>query len=158
MDYLVKITERLDGGKGEVFEEIDGDAITGVGGSRGFHADYLCLGGEMGNRVEVQERQGRRDGEGEDLPGLEGRLMVEMEKAPRYTDISNNSMALVQFTAFRMQGLIMDRQRNYETIEAPSFQGGEHAAPIKLMNSLNLYAGGVPEDEKNCLIRRNSSR
>ena len=128
---FVKITERLGYGKGEVFEEVDGNAILGIGRPRGFQPDYFSLGREVGKMLDIQERQGRGNGEGEKLTGLERRFVVEVEKAPRQTDIPDNSMALVQFTAFRVESLVTDRQRNYETMKASSFQGGEHAAPFK---------------------------
>ena len=53
---MVKITKRLGRGKGEILEEIDGDAITGIRRPRGFQPDHLCLGGEVGNGVVIQER------------------------------------------------------------------------------------------------------
>jgi len=112
-------------------EEVYRDAITGIGRSRRLQADYLSLGREVGNVVDIQERQGRGDGEREDLAGLNGDLVIQVEKAPRQADISDNPMALVQFTTFRVPGLIVDRQRNQETIKAPSFQGGGHTAPKK---------------------------
>ena len=120
---------------------MDGNAIMGIGRPRGFQPDYLSLGREVGNGLDIHERQGRGDGEGEKLTGLERRLVVEVEKAPRQTDIPGNSMALVQFTAFRVEGLVNDRQRNYETIKASFFQEGEHTAPIKVVNVLNLMQG-----------------
>jgi hypothetical protein len=83
-------------------EELYGDAITGIGRLRGFQSDYFCLGFELGNMVDLQERNGREDGEGENPSGLEGRVMIEIEKAPRQTDISNNPMSLDKFTALRI--------------------------------------------------------
>ncbi len=126
---IFKITERSGSGKGEVLEEIDGDAITGIGRLRRFQPDYLCPGEKVGNVVVILEWQVRGNGEGDDLTGLKGRLMIKMKKTSRETDISDNPVALLQFPAFRMQRLIADRQRNYQAIEAPSFQGKEHNAP-----------------------------
>jgi len=140
-EHAIKIAERLSYGKGEVFEEVDGNAILGIRRPRGFQPDYLSLGREVGNGLDIHERQGCGNSEGEKLTGLERRLVVEVEEAPRQTDIPDNSLALVQFTAFRVEGLVNDRQRNYETIKASSFHGGEHTTPIKVVNVLNLMQG-----------------
>ena len=127
--YFLRITERLNRGKGEVFEEVDGDAIIGIGRPRGFQADHRPLGRKGGKVVEIHEWQGRGDGKREELAGPEGGVVIQMEKASREADIPDNPVALVQFTAFRVPGMITDRQRNNETIEAPSFQRREHSAP-----------------------------
>ena len=125
-------------------EEVDGNAIFGIGRSRGVQPDYLSLGRQVGNVLDIQARQGCGNSQGEELTGKERRRVIEVEIASRQTDIPDNTTALVQFTTFRVEGMVADRQRNYETIKSSSFQGGEHAAPIKSGKCLHRYAEGVP--------------
>lgn len=110
-------------------EEFYRDTETWIGRARGFQTDDLSLGFQIRNVVDIQERRGGADGEGEDLAGLEGRIMIQVEIAPRQADISNNPTPLVYFTTFRMPSLIMNRQRDEETIVASSFHGGGHITP-----------------------------
>ena len=100
---------------------MDGNAIIGLGRPRGFQPDYLSMGREVGNLLNIHARQGRGDSQGDQLTGLERPRLIEVEKAPRQTDIPDYPTTLVQFAAFRVEGLVTDRQRNYETIKASSF-------------------------------------
>jgi hypothetical protein len=112
--------------KGEIFDEVYGNAIIGVSESGWFQANYFYFGCEVGNVVTIQKGQRRGDGEVEELTGLEGRRVVNVKKASRKADISNNPLALVQFTTLRGTGLIPYRQWNQESAKAPSFHGGDH--------------------------------
>jgi hypothetical protein len=107
---MPKLVERLSGEKGEVFEEVYRNPKTWIGRAPGFQTDDLPLSLQTRNGVDIQERHGGIDGEGEDLAGLEWRLMIQVEIAPRQADILNNPITLMYFTTFRIPSLIMKRQ------------------------------------------------
>ena len=119
------MVERLSGEKGEVLEEVYRDTETWIGQAPGFQTDDLPLSLQTRNGVDIQERHGGIDGEGEDLAGLEWRLMIQVEIAPRQADIPNNPATIKYFATFRITSLIMKRQGDEKTLVSPSFQGGE---------------------------------
>jgi hypothetical protein len=124
--HLLRIIEKLSGGKGEVLEEIYRDTATWTGWTPGFTTDDLPLSFQTRNVVDIQERHGGVDGEGENLAGLEWCIVIQVEIAPRQADIPNNPIPLMYFSTFRIPSLIMNPQRDEKTIVPSSFHGGEH--------------------------------
>ncbi len=90
--------------------EVYRDTKTWIDWVPGFQTDDLPLSFQIRNVVDIQEKHGGVDGEGEDLAGLEWYIMIQVKIAPRQADIPNNPISLMYFTTSRIPSLIMNRQ------------------------------------------------
>ncbi len=67
--------------KGEIFGETHRHTVMWISESWRFKPDHLSRGAELGHGVTLQKEQWRNDGKGEELTGLESRVVVHVKKA-----------------------------------------------------------------------------
>lgn len=156
-DHILKhILGRGAGTKSWTFQKVQGYSEKGSVGTRRFQAHHLAGGVEVGDVAVFQVREGGGNGQGEDLPHLEGGGRIHMEKRAAQTDIPEDALALIGGIRMGEAGMELHRKGYRNPVKASSFQGWSHEAALTIFldqlnfikNRSNYHAEVVPSSRE----------
>jgi hypothetical protein len=121
--FVKNLKHWLTGGgtKSRALQKVQGDAGMGAVGSRGFEANHLAGGVQVGDVAVFQVGQGGGNDQREDLTQLKGSAWIYMEKSTSQADIPKDSLTLEGGVGIGLAGLEFYRERDCNPIEPSSF-------------------------------------